>query len=308
MAMAAFAIVLALAAACSSWTSGSTGPEDDGGALTVVATTNFAADWVENIGGDGVEIFSLVPVGADPHAVAPGARDVARVADADLVVSVGLGLEASWLSDLVVNAAADASRVVSLGEVADPIKGAGGNDLPNSGPFDPHFWLDPVRVKLAVSEVAMRLSSTRPENGAVYEENAAIYNRRLDDLHLWIKGQVAVIPSDRRLLVASHDSLRYFASRYGFEIVGTIMPGTTTEREPSAEELAALVRRMEELDASTVFGETTANERLAEAIVAETDARLVRLHTGSVGPPGSGAETYVEMMRTNVKLIVEALR
>ena len=90
--------------------------------INVVTTTNIVADWVENIGGEHVEVFSLLPVGADPHTFQPGARDVARVADADLVLTIGLGLEESWLKELLQNAARDPSTIVELGEIIDPIE------------------------------------------------------------------------------------------------------------------------------------------------------------------------------------------
>ena len=119
----ALAVVFALVA-CSD-EAGSAASARDGAApdpVRVVVTNNIVADWVENVGGDHVEVFSLLPVGADPHAFQPGARDVAKVADADLVLSIGLGLEESWLRDLVRNAARDESAIVELGEVVDPIE------------------------------------------------------------------------------------------------------------------------------------------------------------------------------------------
>ena len=140
--------------------------------ISVVVTTNIVADWVENIGGEHVDVFSLVPVGADPHSFQPGAQDVAKIADAELVLSVGLGLEESWLKELLENAARDPSTIVELGEVVDPIEfgeshreeveeGAEGEEDHEGhghGIDDPHFWFDPLRVKSAVNDIATRLS------------------------------------------------------------------------------------------------------------------------------------------------------
>ena len=282
--------------------------------ISVVVTNNIVADWVENIGGDHVEVFSLLPVGADPHAFQPGAKDVAKIADADLVLSVGLGLEESWLKELLRNAARDPSTIVELGEVVDPIQFTESHreevamlEELGHGIHDPHFWFDPLRVKRAVNDIAARLSVLDPDRGDTFTANASAYNEQLDDLHAWTMEQVGMVPEDRRLLVTSHDSLGYFANLYGFEVVGVIL-SITTEVEPSAADLADLIHEIEEFSAPAVFGETTVSERLAETVAAESGAKVVRLHSGSLGPEGSGAESYIEMMRTNVERIVEALK
>ena len=286
---------------------------------SVVVTTNIVADWVENIGGDHVEVFSLLPVGADPHAFQPGAKDVAKIADADLVLNVGLGLEESWLNELLRNAARDPSTIVELGEVVDPIQFSeshheevettkeGEQAEFDHGIHDPHFWFDPLRVKRAVNDIASRLSVLDPDRGDTFSANASAYNEQLDDLHAWTMEQTDLVPNERKLLVTSHDSLGYFANLYGFEVVGVIL-SITTEVEPSAADLADLIHEIEEFSAPAVFGETTVSERLAETVAAESGARVVRLHSGSLGPEGSGAESYIEMMRTNVERIVEALK
>ena len=367
--------------------SGSTGQEPaEARTVSVVTTTNIVADWVENIGGGNVDVFSLLPAGADPHTFQPGAQDVARVADADLVLSVGLGLEASWLHDLLENAARDESAIVELGEIVDPIEFAQGHasevemleDLSHivheveegeidaetgldeikelleaaeeeevpamlleivakvedgqmyagdaiqeiehlasegedehaghgHGLEDPHFWFDPLRVKLAVNDIAARLSMLDPDRGDTYSANASAYNARLDELHAWSEQQAATVPEDRRLLVTSHDSFGYFANLYGFEVVGVVLSGTT-DVEPSAGDLADLVEEVKEYGVAAVFGETTVSERMASTVASESGAELVRLYSGSLGLEGSGAETYIEMIRTNVGRIVEALK
>ena len=373
-------------------------------AVSIVTTTNIMADWVQNIGGNNVDVFSLVPVGADPHTFQPGARDVARIADADLVLSVGLGLEGSWLKDLLENAARDPSSIVEMGEIVDPIEFGEGHaeevelleevshvvheveegeispetgleelkellegveegemgedegemgedheseeegdegegehhqeeELPamvldiierveggqmeaedvieaiealtsegedehadhGHGLEDPHFWFDPLRVKLVVNDIAARLSALDPDRGATYRANASAYNARLDDLHAWTEEHVRTVPEDRRLLVTSHDSFGYFAKLYGFEVVGVVL-SVTTDVEPSAGDLADLVNEVKEYGVPAVFGETTVSERLASTVAAESGAALVRLYSGSLGPEGSGAETYIEMV------------
>ena len=175
------------------------------------------------------------------------------------------------------------------------------------GPLDPHFWFDPIRVKTAVTEIASRLSELDPGNAGMYFQNATTYGEELDQLHTWTQDQVTAIHQDDRLLVTSHDSFGYFATLYSFEIVGVIL-GTTTEVDPSAEDLTELIHEVEESGAKAVFGETTVSERLAQTVATESGAILVRLYSGSLGLEGSGAATYISMIRTNVERIVEALR
>ena len=368
---------------------------DEGPQIQVVTTSIIVTDWVENVGGEHVDVFSLLPVGGDPHTFQPGARDVARIADADIVLSIGLGLEGGWLNDLLKNAAADPDSIVETGEIVEPIEFAEGHaeevellegishvvdeveegeispkegleeikellaeggeeegddhegeeELPamvleiitkvdggqiksedaikaiagltsegedeheghGHGIEDPHYWFDPLRVKLVVNDIATRLSVLNPGRGDMFRANADAYNSKLDELHAWTEQQVSMVPEDRRLLVTSHDSYGYFANLYGFEIVGVVLSGTT-DVEPSAGDLADLVEEVKESGVQVVFGETTVSERLAIAVARESGAELVRLYSGSLGPKGSGAATYIEMMRTNVGRIVEGLK
>ena len=341
--------------------------------VQVVTTTNFVGDWARVVGGDRAEVFALLRPGSDPHSFIPGGADVARVADADVVFTVGLGLEANWLHDLVLNASADESTVIELGEVVDPMEFSGfdphghgeagheepgheepgldaqgheeaghdeagheegaqaeagheepgrdehgheeeagheemGHDEHDHGAFDPHFWFDPIRVKIAVNEMAARLSALDPDNASVYYVNATEYGKELDDLHAWIHEHVEMVPPERRLLVTSHDSLGYLAEAYGFKVVGLIIPSLGPDVEPSAEHISEVIEAVRENNVPVVFGETTVSDRLAQTIARETGAELVQLYSGSMDVEGSGADTYLGMVRTNVERIVEALK
>ena len=176
------------------------------------------------------------------------------------------------------------------------------------GPLDPHFWFDPVRVKIAVNEMASQLSALDPEGASLYHRNAADYGEQLDELHAWTQEQVDMVPPERRLLVTSHDTLFYFAKAYGFEVVGLVIPSLGPDLEPSAEHIAELVEVIREHDVPAVFGETTVSGRLAQAVARETGAELVQLYSGSMGAEGSSGDTYLGMVRTNVERIVEALK
>ena len=313
-----------------------------GDTLSVVTTSNIVADWVQAIGQDRVEVFPLLPVNADPHTFQPGARDVAQVADADLVFSVGLALEGGWLDNLVHNAAGDPGKIVPLGDAVDPTefveifeehadepggaehKGAedshedshdgpegeheGEDEDHGHGALDPHFWFDPLRVKQAVDTIAAQLAAADPAGRAFYQDNAAAYNRELDALHAWIQQEVAKLPKERRLLVTSHDTLQYFAQRYGFRVVGAIMP-VTTDAEPTGQALAELIETIEHAGVPAVFAEKSHSAQLSRRVSEETGATLIGgLYTGSLGAPGGDAGTYLDLMRYNVNTIVGALQ
>ena len=182
-----------------------------------------------------------------------------------------------------------------------------GHEGHDHGPLDPHFWFDPNRVKIAVNDIAARLSALDPENIGVYIENALEYGRQLDELHAWIQEQVAAVPPERRLLVTSHDTFAYFADVYGFEVIGALIPSLAPDVEPSAEHLAELVEVIREHNAPAVFSETTVSGKLPEALARETGASLFQLYADSLGERGSPAGTYLGMMRANVEVLVEAL-
>ena len=176
------------------------------------------------------------------------------------------------------------------------------------GEQDPHFWFDPVRVQQAVNVIAAQLSTVDSDGQTAYRENAAAYNRELDDLHAWITEQVSVLPDDHRVLVTSHDAYQYYAQRYGFEIVGTIFP-LSTEVEPSARDLAMLAELIEHEGVPAVFGETTHSDRMLRRIAEETGATIISgLYSGSLGEPGGEAGNYLDMMRFNTTTIVEGLK
>ena len=176
------------------------------------------------------------------------------------------------------------------------------------GALDPHFWFDPPRVKIAVNEIAARLSALDPQSAGTYYENAAAYELELDQLHAWTLAHVEMVRPERRLLITSHDSLSYFAELYGFEVVGLVIPSLSTHVEPSAEHIAGLIDTVREHDVPAVFGETTVDQKIVEALARETGAEIVQLYSGSLGEEGTSADTYLGMVRTNVERIVEALK
>ena len=176
------------------------------------------------------------------------------------------------------------------------------------GDLDPHFWFDPTRVQQAVNSIAVLFTEADPAGEAYYRANAAAYNEELDEMDAWVKEEVAGLPVERRLLVTNHDAFQYYAQRYGFQVVGAVFPTSTTE-EPTARDLAELIETIQANNVPAVFTEHSHNRRLTERVAEETGAELVgSLYTGSLSEPGDGAETYIDLMRYNTRIIVEALQ
>jgi ABC-type Zn uptake system ZnuABC Zn-binding protein ZnuA len=174
---------------------------------------------------------------------------------------------------------------------------------------DPHFWLDPTKVVTYVANIRDGLISIDPAGAEVYRANAERYIAQLNELDRFIAGEVAKIPEANRKLVTNHESFGYFADRYGFRIIGTIVPGVSTGASPSAQQLARLTDRVREAGAKVIFLETSANPQLAEQLARETGIRVVPdLYTHSLSSADGPAPTYLDMMRYNVKQIVEALQ
>lgn len=296
-AVAAWVVVGSLLAGCAA------APAPGAGQPKAVATINILADFVARVAGERVEVTSLIPVGGDPHTYEPVPRDVQRVAESQIVFYNGLGLE-KWLEELLENAG---GRRVSV-ELTRGLRPAIQREGRYRGDPDPHLWMDPVFAKKYVENARDALAAFDPPGRATYERNANRYLGELDALDAWIKEQVARIPPHRRKLVTTHDAFRYFGQRYGFQVVGTIW-GISTEDEPSAQEIARLVDRIRAHGVPAVFVETTINPKLMERVAREAGVRIgEKLYGDSLGPAGSDADTYVKMMRHNVRAIVEVLR
>jgi len=279
--------------------------------VNVVSTSSIIGDWARQVGGDGVGVVDLIPPGVDPHSFQPGARDIVSVADADLVLFVGLNLEGQWLRETITNVEAKGASHLAVGPLVEPMLASSEEErAPRAeAVLDPHFWMDPVRAKLAVLAIAEELAKVDPGHGDEYRDNAVAYSKKLDDLHQWINAELQDVPLSDRILVTSHDSLGYFSERYGFRVVGAIIPGISTERDPSASEMADLVDAIRLNDAKAIFVEAAVDDRMARRISEETGVPVVDgLRVGTLGPVDSDIGTYDGMMRRNVEIIVKALR
>ena len=269
----------------------------------VMAVETFLTDIVRNVAGDRLIVDSLLPINSDPHSYQPAPRDIINVSKSNVLVINGGGIE-TFIAPLLDNAGG--SRLVITAS-------AGLTPLPDpSGEHpegDPHFWMDPNNVIRYVENIRDGLIEADPQGGQFYTDNAAAYIVQLQALDAWIVDQVAKIPPDDRLLVTNHESLGYFAARYGFTMIGSIIPSVSSESAPTASQIAGLIDQIRASGARAIFMETGANTELANQISAETNVILVtNLYTASVSDSNGPAPTYLDMMKYNVNQIVNALK
>jgi manganese/iron transport system substrate-binding protein len=270
--------------------------------LRVATSITPLADLIRNVGADRVEVLALVPLGDEPEDYDPTPADAVALSRAQIFFANGLGLEA-YLEDLIDAVRNPQLEVVRLSDGLPALQSfgqgaeAGGN---------PHLWLNPRHAAAYISVIAATLSRLDPDGAADYEANATRYVEHLIQLDSSVEQQVQTIPSDQRVLVTVHDALPYFAQRYGFTYLAVIsaQPGA----DPSAQEYAALVKAVKDNRVKAVFGEAGFSDRFIQQLADDTGARYVAdLYTDTLsdGPP---ADTYLNMMRHNADVIVEALR
>jgi ABC-type Zn uptake system ZnuABC Zn-binding protein ZnuA len=285
--------------------------------LKVVATTNIIGDMIRSVAGDTVELTILLPLGVDPHTFSPTPADVAAVAQAHVVFVNGLNLE-EYLTELVENAGGQAVVIpVSAGVQTRQFEAMAEHDQAEEEDHDeehhhhegadPHIWTTPANGMVMVHNIERGLSAVDPANVETYEAQAEDYEAALEELDQWIKAQVETIPAENRKLVTDHESLGYYADRYGFEVIGVVL-GFSTNAEPSAQELAELQEAIGEYKAKAVFVGTTVSPTLAQRVAEDTGIQLVPLYSDSLGAAGSGAETYLDYLHYNTNVIAEALK
>jgi len=271
------------------------------GGPVVVASTTFLADIAQNVAGDRLQVESLLPLGADPHSYQPIPQDVAKVAKSDLLIINGAEYE-HFMENVLENAGGERTVV----EASAGLKAR--EEAGSEHGIDPHFWLDPNFVITYVENIRDGLLALDPEGADVYNSNAQSYILQLQELDRWIREKVNSIPVERRLLVTNHDSLGYFAERYGFTVIGTVVPGFSSDAAPSAQQMAALIDQIKASGAPAVFLDAAESTTLANQIASDTGVTVVTdLYFGSLtdGPP---AGTYIDMMKHNVTRIAEALK
>jgi ABC-type Zn uptake system ZnuABC Zn-binding protein ZnuA len=275
----------------------------DGSPLVVVASTPLLADLAAQVGGSRVDAHAILPADADPHEYEPVPADLVTVEQAQLIVEFGLNLD-RWAVEIVENAGAQAPVVVATSGVPTIASDESGFE---GG--DPHVWFDPTNVQIMVANIAAALSAADPAGAASYSTRRDAYDQQLADLDTWIAGQVATIPPERRKLVTNHDAFAYYVRRYGLTFVGSVIPSIDTNTEPSAQQTADLIDKIEAEGVPAIFTEASVNPELEEQLAEEAGVKVVdNLYGDNLGQPGTGADTYVGMMVTDTNLIVGALR
>jgi ABC-type Zn uptake system ZnuABC Zn-binding protein ZnuA len=276
-------------------------------ALKVVAAETFLADIAQNVAGNRVKIDTLIPIGIDPHGFEPTPTDVAKIADSTVLIVNGAGLE-EFLTELLQNAGGQRAVIeAAAGLISRQPRAGETSDPDHAG--DPHFWLDPHNAIKYVENIRDGLSTADPAGAAIYQANAEAYIAKLQTLDRWIADRIKEVPEARRLLVTNHESLGYFADRYGFKIVGTLLPSVSTGSSPSAQQLALLIDQIRAAGVKAIFLETGANPQLAEQVAKETGSQVVtNLYSHSITGASGPASTYIDMMKSNTDAIVTALK
>lgn len=264
--------------------------------LNVVASFSILGDFVRNVGGDRVNVTTLVGADSDVHVYTPAPSDAKRIADAKLVIVNGLGLE-GWLPRLVQSSGSKATVVTAS---------AGITPLKLGSAADPHAWQSVPNARIYVTDIANALAAADPDDADFFRARAKAYLEKLETLDREIREAVAKIPPERRKVISTHDAFGYFAAEYGVQFVAPL--GVSTETEPSARDIAAIIGQIKAQKIPAVFLENISDDRLIRRIAAETGAKVggTLISDGLTGEKGT-APTYIDMVRHNIKALTSAL-
>lgn len=264
--------------------------------LSVVASFSILGDFVRNVGGDRVNVTTLVGADSDVHVYTPAPSDAKRVADAQLVIVNGLGLE-GWLPRLVQSSGSKATIVTASAGIA-PLK--------LGSAADPHAWQSVPNAKVYVADIANALAAADPDDAELFRTQAKAYLEKLEALDREVREAVAKIPAERRKVISTHNAFGYFAAEYGVQFVAPL--GVSTETEPSARDIAAIIGQIKAARIPAVFLENISDDRLIRRIAAETGAKVggTLISDGLTGEKGP-APTYIDMVRHNIKALTSAL-
>jgi zinc/manganese transport system substrate-binding protein len=280
-------------------------PTSAQGGLKVIASFSILGDFVKNVGGDRVEVGTLVGPNGNAHVYAPSPSDAKKAADAKLVFVNGLGFE-GWLERLVKASGTKAPIVVATKGIK-PRERAGdpGHDH-DHGRADPHAWQSVANAKIYVANIRDALTAVDPAGKDVYLANAAAYIARLDALEREVRDVIAKVPADRRRVITSHNAFGYFQDAYGVSF--TAPQGVSTEAEASAKEVAAIITQIKKQKIAAVFLENVTDPRLVEQIARETGAKVGgTLYSDALTDEHGDATTYIDLIRHNLKQLAAAL-
>ena len=264
--------------------------------LNVVASFSILGDFVRAIGGDRVDVTTLVGADSDVHVYTPAPSDAKRIADAKLVVVNGLGLE-GWLPRLVQSSGSKATVVTAS---------AGVTPLKLGSAADPHAWQSVPNAKIYVTDIANALAAAAPEDADFFRARAKAYLEKLEILDREVREAVATIPPEQRKVISTHDAFGYFAAEYGVQFIAPL--GVSTETEPSARDIAGIIGQIKAQKIPAVFLENISDDRLIRRIAAETGSKVggTLISDGLTGEKGL-APTYIDKVRHNIKALTSAL-
>jgi zinc/manganese transport system substrate-binding protein len=261
--------------------------------LKVVATFSILGDLVTQVGGDRVAVTTLVAPDTDAHVYQPKPTDIRTLAAAKVLVSNGLGFE-GWLDRVAGAADFKGVRIVASDGASTIVAG------------DPHCWQAVACARGYVANIARGLAAADPANAAVYRERAAIYDGRLAALDAWIRGEIAKVPEDRRKAITGHNSFEYFARAYGVQFESP--RGYNTDSEPSARDMANLIRQVRAQKIRALFIENMTNPALVDEVARDAGATVgPRLYSDALSKPDGPAPSYETMMRHNVGALVAGM-
>ncbi|MBF2016000.1 MAG: metal ABC transporter substrate-binding protein [Rivularia sp. T60_A2020_040] len=269
----------------------------------VVVTSTIIADLTEKIGGEEIDLTSILQPGTDPHVYEPVPKDTIVLEQSELILYNGYNLEPGLIK--LIEATGVKAEKLAVGEVAEPLQldKSGKQTVP-----DPHVWGDvenAIKMAIAIRDALIKLS---PEDKEEFTKNAAELINQLQQLDNFIIQQIASIPKEQRKLVTTHDAFQYYGRAYDIPIAGTLI-GISTEEQPSAQTVKQLVEEIKKTGVKAIFAETTINPALIKTVAQEANVKLApqELYSDSIGAPGSEGDSYIKMMQSNTRTIVEAL-
>jgi zinc/manganese transport system substrate-binding protein len=264
--------------------------------INLVASFSILSDFAKNVGGDRVNVTSLVGANGDVHVYTPTPADAKKIADAKLVIINGLGLE-GWLPRLVQSSGGKAETITASNGIT-PRK--------LDGHADPHAWQSVANAEIYVADIRDALSAADPAGTEIYRANAQAYLAKLDALEADVRTAVAGIPEARRKVISTHDAFGYLAAAYGIDFIAP--QGVSTEAEPSARDIAVIIKQVKSLKIPAVFLENISDPRLMRRIAAETGAKIGgTLYSDGLTEENGDAPTYIDMVRHNIKALTSAL-
>jgi zinc/manganese transport system substrate-binding protein len=264
--------------------------------LNVVSSFSILGDFARNVGGERVNVTTLVGPDGDVHVYTPAPADAKKIADAKLVIINGLGLE-GWLSRLTQSAGGKATMITASQGIAPRKLGADA---------DPHAWQSVANAKIYVVNIRDALVAADPAGSGIYRDNADRYLAKLDALDRDVRTAVAQIPEGRRKVISTHDAFGYFAAAYRIEFIAP--QGVSTESEASARDIAAIITQIKTSKIPAVFLENISDPRLMRRISTETGARIGgTLYSDSLTGEKGDAPTYIDMVRHNIRALKSAL-